>query len=399
MNENPLPLSGVRVIEICHMVMGPTCGLVLADLGADVIKIEPPEGDATRRLIHQGAGFFASSNRNKRSLVLDLNNEVALKTAKRLIAGADVLIENLRPGGLQKKGLGYDDLRAENPGLIYCGLKGFLPGPYGHRTALDEVVQMMGGLAYMTGPEGRPLRAGASVTDILGGVYGVVGILAALHERERTGLGQEITSALFETTVHLVGQHMTQYAVTGVEPGPMPDRPRAWAVYDIFQSSENVDIFIGIVTDSQWQAFCEASGKDDWLTDPDFVSNASRHAARARLLPLLQDMFGNMTTNDLMDTCEHIGLPFAPINKPHDLYDDPHLNASGGLGTVTLMDGREAKVPLLPLEMDGRRLGVRRDLPHIGEQSREILLEAGLTSGEIDELINEGAVSQNDEKG
>ena len=393
-----LPLSGVRVIEFCHMIMGPTCGMVLADLGADVIKVEPPRGDATRRLIHQGAGFFAACNRNKRSIVLDLGHPAAVRAAKRLLDGADVLIENLRPGAMQEKGLGYADLRDDHPGLIYCALKGFLSGPYSHRKALDEVVQMMGGLAYMTGPEGQPLRAGASVTDILGGVYGVVGILAALRERERTGRGQEVTAALFETSVHMVAQHMMQYAVTGVPAGPMPEHPRAWAVYDIFQSADGESVFIGIVSDTQWRAFCEAMGLDEWLSDSDLNSNTQRYTARDRLLPELQAIFGAMPAAQLMDTCDRVGLPFAPITKPHDLFDDPHLNASGGLANITLPDGSETRVPLLPLEMEGRRLAVRRHLPRIGEQSREVLLEAGFAPQEINDLIAAGAVAGVEER-
>ena len=259
----PLPLDGIRVIEFCHMVMGPTCGMILADLGADVIKVEPLDGDSTRRLVHQGAGFFASYNRNKRSIALDAKSPQGLDVAKRLVLDTDVVVENLRPGALAAAGLGYEDLRTHNPGLVYCALKGFLNGPYAHRKALDEVVQMMDGLAYMTGPEGRPLRAGASVIDIMGGMFGVIGIQAALREREKTGLGQEVTSALYETTVHSVSQHMMQYAVTGEPTGPMPDRPRAWAVYDTFETIDGESVFVGIVSDTQWKLFCEAYERHD----------------------------------------------------------------------------------------------------------------------------------------
>jgi len=271
-----LPLHGVRVIEFCHMVMGPTCGMILADMGADVIKVEPLRGDTTRRLVHQGAGFFATYNRNKRSLALDLKLDGGFKVAKALCADADIVVENLRPGALEELGLGYRALSADNPGLIYCALKGFLDGPYAHRKALDEVVQMMAGLAYMTGPEGRPLRAGASVTDIMGGMFGVIGIMAALRERERTGRGQPVTAALYETTVHMVAQHMMQYAVTGVPTGPMPDRPRAWAVYDTFETKDDESVFVGIVSDTQWKIFCEAFGRQDLYDDPSLETNALR---------------------------------------------------------------------------------------------------------------------------
>jgi len=390
--QDALPLSGIRVVEFCHMVMGPTCGMILADLGADVIKVEPPGGDTTRKLVHQGAGFFASYNRNKRSIELDIKSPEGLAAAKRLALAADVVIENLRPGALDAAGLGYDDLKTENPGLVYCALKGFLEGPYAHRKALDEVVQMMGGLAYMTGPEGRPLRAGASVIDIMGGMFGIIGIQAALRERERTGLGQEVTSALYETTVHSVAQHMLQYAVTGTPAGPMPDKPRAWSVYDVFTTSDAESVFVGIVSDTQWKLFCEAFDKPDLLADETLATNVLRSAARDRIMPMLEALFGAMTKQELMDECERIGLPFAPITKPHELLDDPHLNLSGQLLDVTLPDGRPTRVPGLPLEMGGRRTAIRRDLPRIGQHGREVLKEAGFTEPEIAALEAAGVL-------
>ena len=391
-DEDVLALSGIRVIEFCHMVMGPTAGMILADLGADVIKIEPINGDTTRRLVHQGAGFFATYNRNKRSLALDLKTPGGLAAAKRLAEGADVIVENLRPGALDDLGLGYTDMSADNPGLIYCALKGFLDGPYAHRKALDEVVQMMGGLAYMTGPTGRPLRAGASVTDIMGGMFGVIGIMAALRDRERTGRGQPVSAALYETTVHMVAQHMMQYAVTGDPSGPMPDRPRAWAVYDTFQTSDGKSVFIGIVSDTQWRIFCEAFARQDLMDDPDLASNAQRFTARDRIMPLLRELFGALPKAELMEICDRIGLPFAPIARPHDLFEDPHLQESRGLLDVTLPDGRPTKVPALPLMMDGNRTKIRRDLPRIGEHSNEILIEAGYSPEEIQALLSDGAV-------
>ena len=388
-----LPLSGLRVIEFCHMVMGPTCGMILGDLGADVIKVEPLNGDTTRRLVYQGAGFFASYNRNKRSLTLDLKNPEGQKAAKRLTQNADIVVENLRPGALDDMGLGYADLSKDNPGLILCSLKGFLDGPYAHRKALDEVVQMMAGLAYMTGPEGRPLRAGASVTDIMGGMFGVIAIMGALREREKTGRGQLVSAALYETTVHMVAQHMMQYAATGTPAGPMPDRPRAWSVYDTFETSDGDQVFVGIVSDTQWKLFCDAFDRADLLEDPTLATNADRFEARDKIMPYLRELFGAMTKTELMDTCERIGLPFAPIAKPHELFDDPHLNASGGFIDITLPDGTPTKVPGLPIIMNGKRTKLRRDLPRIAQHSREILEESGFTADEIDSLIGSGAVT------
>lgn len=385
-----LPLSGLRVVEFCHMVMGPTCGMILGDLGAEVIKVEPLKGDTTRRLKRQGAGFFATYNRNKKSISLDLASDDGKELARRLIATADVLVENLRPGGMAAMGFAYEDLKTAHSQLIYCSLKGFLPGPYEHRKALDEVVQMMGGLAYMTGPSGRPLRAGASVIDIMGGMYGVIGIQAALSEREKTGLGQEVSAALFETTVHAVGQHMAQYAVTGEPPLPMPDGFRAWAVYDIFVTADAQQLFIGVVSDSQWTIFCDAFEMPHLAKNPDFQTNADRYQRRAAFMPELVALFGGYTKSDLMAKCETIGLPFAPITKPHELYDDPHLKASGALLNLNLPGGGTVGIPGLPLRMDGRRSAVRLDLPKAGEHGPELARQLGLSEAEIERLIDDG---------
>lgn len=387
---SPLPLSDIRVVEFCHMVMGPTCGMILGDLGADVIKIEPLKGDATRRLTRQGAGFFATYNRNKKSISLDLDSAEGKDIAKRLIATADVLIENLRPGGMADLGFGYEQLKDEFPGLIYCALKGFLPGPYEHRKALDEVVQMMGGLAYMTGPTGRPLRAGASVIDIMGGMYGVIGIQAALRERERHGRGQEVSAALYETTVHAVGQHMAQYAVTGEPPLPMPDGFRAWSVYDIFDTQDAEQVFIGVVSDTQWDTFCAAFDKPHLKADPDLQTNAERYHLRDRFMPELRELFLGYPKAALMEKCEEIGLPFAPITKPHELYADPHLQASKAILDLHLADGRSVGIPGLPLHMDGRKTEVRLDLPKAGQHGAELAEELGLAPKDIEALIARG---------
>ncbi|MCG8558586.1 MAG: CoA transferase [Hyphomicrobiales bacterium] len=380
-----LPLDGIRVVEFSHMVMGPTCGLILADLGADVIKVEPaPDGDKTRRLRGSGAGFFAIMSRNKRSVVLDLKSREGLDAALRLIRTADVVIENFRPGAMARLGLGYEALKADNPGLIYMSAKGFLQGPYEHRTALDEVVQMMAGLAYMTGPEGRPLRAGSSVNDIMGGMFGVIGILAALLRRRSTGEGSHIESALYENCVFLVAQHMAQYAVTAEPAAPMPSRISAWSVYDVFDTADG-QVFVGAVTDTQWDIFCEAFGFDDLAADPELATNRERVLQRDRFMPRIRERFARLTADELMTRCEALGLPYAPIRRPQDLFEDPHLTQSGGLLDVTLADGRTTRVPALPLAMDGRRFGVRRDLPGPGEHTGDILAELGLDDGTTDE--------------
>lgn len=389
-----LPLAGIRVVEFSHMVMGPTCGLVLADLGADVIKVEPAgAGDNTRRLAGSGAGFFVTYNRNKRSVAFDLKTPDGLAFIRRLIAGADVVTENFRPGALEKQGLGAETLCAENPKLIYCSMKGFLSGPYETRTALDEVVQMMGGLAYMTGPPGRPLRAGASVNDVMGGMFAAIGILAALQERNRTGRGQIIRSGLFETNMMLVAQHMAQFAVTGKPAAPMPARVSAWAVYDVFDTADNSQIFVGVVTDSQWRIFCEKFDLPALLADPALTTNPQRVAQRDRFMPELRARLAARTRADIEQACEAAGLPFAPIRRPEELFEDPHLNHPGAMVAITMPDGRGTHIPALPLEMKGARLGLYRDLPAAGEHGAEIAAELGYTQADITQLHERGIIS------
>ncbi len=390
--DNALPLAGLKVVEFTHMVMGPSAGVILADLGAEVVKVEPIGGDPTRRLLGSGAGYFPMYNRNKRSICVDLKSPEGLKVARRLAADADVVIENFRPGALVKLGLDCESLRAENPRLIYCSAKGFLKGPYENRAALDEVAQMMGGLAYMTGPPGRPLRAGASVIDVTGGMFGAIAILAALEERRRTGLGQEVKCSLFETTAFLVGQHMAQMAVTGVAAKPMPARVSAWAIYDVFETKDAQQVFVGVVSDAQWTAFCRGFALDEFMADASLALNNQRVEARDRILPKVRELFAGLTAADLLAKLETIGLPFAPICRPEDLFDDPQLQAQG-LVDVTLADGRTTSLPALPVEIGQQRMGVRIDVPSAGQQSREILSGLGLGGGEIDTLIAAGAVA------
>ncbi len=392
-NQKELPLAGMKVVEFTHMVMGPAVGAILVELGAEVIKVEPIGGDSTRELLGSGAGYFPMYNRNKQSICLNLKDPKGLALARRLAAASDVVIENFRTGAMDKLGLGYDDLARDNPRLIYCSEKGFLPGPYEHRTALDEVTQMMGGLAYMTGPPGRPLRAGTSVIDVTGGMFGVIGILAAVEQRHRTGRGQKISSALFETTVYLVGQHMAQMAVTGQPAKPMPVRISAWAIYDVFETKDAQHVFVGIVSDSLWQKFCENFSLKELGADANFKTNSQRVLAREQLLPQVRELFKGYTKAELVPKLERTGLPFAPIGKPEEMFDDPHLLASGGLGEVTLPDGRVSKLPILPIEMDGHRPTQGGMLARIGQHTDEVLGSLGIPAEEIGQLRSAGAVA------
>jgi len=387
-----LPLHGIKVIEFSHMVMGPAAGLMLADLGADVIKVEPIGGDKTRRLRGAGAGYFPMYNRNKRSLSVNLKSDEGRDAVLALIDDADVFIENFRPGALDKLGFGWDALKARNERLIYCSEKGFLDGPYEHRTALDEVTQMMGGLAYMTGPPGRPLRAGSSVIDVTGGMFGAMGVMAALYERAQTGQGKRVTASLFETTVFLVGQHMAQMAVTGSPAAPMPARTSAWAIYQLFDTKDGEQVFVGVVSDGQWKTLCKAFDLSHLLEYPDLAENRDRVIHKDKFLPEIEAAFKALTKTELMDKIEHLGLPFAPIGKPEDMFDDPHLNASGGLLDMELEDGQMAKLPALPVAFDGERAALRLSPPKVGEHTDEVLAEAGLSTDAIKTMRGEGLV-------
>ena len=400
MNHDDLPLAGLRVVEFTHMVMGPTCGMILADLGAEVIKVEPLAGDNTRRLLGSGSGFFGMFNRNKKSLAVDVKDARGREIVLRLLAHADVFSENFKGGTMDRLGFGAEALARLNPRLIYVSHKGFLPGPYEHRTALDEVVQMMGGLAYMTGRPGDPLRAGASVNDIMGGMFGAIGVLAALHKRARTGRGEPVQSALFENNVFLVAQHMMQFAVTGKPAAPMPSRISAWAVYDVFTVKKGEQIFLAAVSDTQWAALCDEFGFGDLKADPRLSSNNERVRARDWMMPLLRERFAPHSAAELGARFERIGLPYAPITRPEDLFDDPHLNATGGLAPVTLPPdasgaGRalDTRVPLLPITLGGERPPVRTGAPGVGEHTRELLLALGYTPDAIDTLRREHVVA------
>jgi crotonobetainyl-CoA:carnitine CoA-transferase CaiB-like acyl-CoA transferase len=388
-----LPLEGVRVVEFAHMVMGPTCGLVLADLGAEVIKLEPLEGDNTRRLMGAGAGFYAMFNRNKKSLALDLKKPEGREIALKLLDSADAMTENFRPGALDKLGFGYDELKKRNPRLVYCTMKGFLSGPYEHRPALDEVVQMMGGLAYMTGLPDRPLRVGSSVNDIMGGMFAAIGILAALREREKTGQGQLVRSALYENTAFLVAQHVAQLAITGEEPPPMAVKQPAWGVYDIFPTQDGDRLFVGVVTDTQWEVFCREFGAAGLAADERLKTNALRVKARAWLLPALEEILQRHTKTELGAKLEAIGLPFAPVARPRDLVDDPHLNA-GGMVETHDPRGFDFKVPGLPLELGGKRLPLRNQPPAVSQDARELLAGLGYAAARIDALFADGVVAR-----
>lgn len=390
-NGTPTPLGNIRVVEFTHMVMGPTVGHILAGLGAEVVRVEPVGGDRTRKLLGSGSGYFPMYNRGKQSICLELKSSEGLAVARDLCAEADVVVENFRPGALDRLGLSYEELSQINPRLIYCSEKGFLPGPYENRTALDEVAQMMGGLAYMTGPPGRPLRAGASVIDVAGGMFGVIGILAALEERHRTGRGQKVVASLFETTAYFVGQHMAQFAVTGTAAAPMPTRVSAWAIYDVFETRDE-PVFVGVVSDTLWETFCRLFELDDLWADLTIRTNNERVLARDRILPTIRTLLQTMTRDEIVKKLEGSGVPFAPIGRPEELFDDPQL-AGGGLEDVVLDNGTATRLPTIPLQMDGKRPGAPTELPSPGADSEAILSRLGYSDDRIAALISSGTVT------
>ena len=390
------PLAGIRVIEFSQMVMGPTCGLILADLGADVVKIEPIKGDRSRFFKGPASGFFANYCRNKRSIAVDTTTVAGQEVTRRLIGKADVLIENFRPGFLKRFGLDYASVAAFAPRIVYCSLKGYLPGPYEHRLALDEVVQMMGGLAYMTGLPDRPMRAGASVNDVMGGMFGVIAIQAALAERQSTGRGRHIQSALFENNVFLMGQAMMFETVTGTPAIPFSVKDSPWPVYDLFETKDGTKLFVTIVGEEHWEAFCRAFGRESWLTEPRLATNQGRVDQRPWIIPEIAEILRMWPAGELAQTLERLGLPFAPVNKPSDLFEDPHLTQSGGLIDIRLPDGKPAKTPALPVSIDGARLQNHRDPPRIGEHTRDVLTDAGYSEAAVAALVEAGTIGLGD---
>jgi crotonobetainyl-CoA:carnitine CoA-transferase CaiB-like acyl-CoA transferase len=386
-----LPLEGLTVLEFSHTVMGPTCGVVLADLGADVIRVEPaPDGDRTRRLHGFATGFFAYFNRNKRCICIDLKSPAGHDVSRDLLARVDVLIENFAPGTMERLGLGWEQVHAINPRLIYCALKGFLPGPYEHRPALDEVVQFMTGLAYMTGPPGHPLRAGSSVIDIMGGVMGDVAILAALRQRDRDGKGRRVTSALFESSAFLVGQHMAGEAATGVPSPPMPARSSAWGIYETFATKSGEKLFIGITSDNHWRGFCNAFNRLDLLADPRFTTNADRVKNRPALHEIVAAVAAGCEIAALTQVMEQAGIPFSPVNRPSDLFDDPQAQAHAL--AIRMPTGTAVGLPPLPVAFDDEAPQLRLQPPAVGEHTDAILGGLGYSPDQIAALRAAGAI-------
>jgi len=396
--SNTLPLHGLRVLELGHIVAGPTASLILADLGADVIKIENPDGGDQARRMPGGASGYYFFNRNKRSVAIDLKSPLGKPLFLALARSCDVCLDNYAPGALDRLGLGFDVLAEENRRLIYMAIKGFLPGPYELRPSLDELAQMMGGLAFMTGPPGQPLRAGASIVDIGAATYGVIGILAALHQRAETGRGQMITSGLFETTVFWVGQWIARAAASGQPSRPMAEVGQSvrmgWGIFHLFATSDDEQVFIGVTSNAHWERFCAALQLPELFADERLSTNAKRVAAQGWMLPRLRDVVASYTGAELQRKLEQASVPYAPLRRPDQLRDDPHLKETGQLLQVPMEDGRIGDLPKLPFASNEYDFTFRLAPPKLGEHTREGLGEAGLDATQIDALIAAKVVIQ-----
>lgn len=393
-------LEGITVLEFSHTIMGPCAGLLLADLGARVIKVEPaPDGDKTRYLNGFASGFFATFNRNKESLAVNLKSERGQLIVHELVKSADIVLENYGPGTMEKLGCGYKRLADINPRLIYLALKGYLSGPMQQRPALDEVVQFQSGLAYMTGPVGMPLRAGASIIDILGAVFGVTATLAALRERDITDTGQKVSSALFETAAFLMAPHMAGGATTGETVPPMTARRGAWGIYDVFKLVDD-SLFIGVTSDAQWQRFCSEFKLGALYDDPRLATNPQRTSERNWLIPELNNHFKQLTYARVSSGCEHADVSWAPVGRPEDLHHhDQLLGGGNGLLNIALDTARQSvadqiTIPGLPVEFDdSQRSGVRSQPPANGADTRRILQSLGYEDSLILELVSDQTVA------
>jgi crotonobetainyl-CoA:carnitine CoA-transferase CaiB-like acyl-CoA transferase len=392
-----LPLEGTRVLELGHIVAGPTAGLILADLGADVIKIEDPiRGGDQSRSNPTGLATFYFLNRNKRSFAVNLKEPEGKELFLKFAASADVILDNYAPGVLQRLGVDYDRVSEINPRIIQCSINGFLKGPYARRPALDEVAQMMGGIAFMTGLKDQPMRIGASVTDISVATYAVIGILSALLQRTQTGRGQQLTSGLFETVVFWVGQHMASFACNGEPSVPMPVRRMGtrfrWGVFDLFRAADGKQVFIGITSNRHWETFCREFAQSELGAHPNLQNNEARTRARDWLIPRVQEIVGSYASGELMGKLEKAEVPYAPVNSPADLYDDPYLMGNEHRLLPVEAGQKTVRLPALPFASEEFDYTVRRQPPRLGEHSREILQELGLSDTDMDRLVRNKVV-------
>lgn len=403
MNKQKLPLSGVKVLELSHIVAGPSGGLILGDLGADVIKIEHPEtGDTARSHGNNGQTFY-SFNRNKKYLALDLRKPGGKKIFEQLVAQSDVVFDNFAPGALKRLGLDYAWGRKINPRIIYCSVKGFLPGPYADRPFLDELAQMAGGLAYLTGMKDQPMRAGASITDIGAATYGVIGILSALYRREQTGVGDNIEAGLYETIVFWVSQYITGAQMSGVNPQPRGTRSSGmgdtmgWGVYRLFPTIDEKQIFIAVTGNRHWAGLCDALGFDDWKKLPEFNSNRKRSAQKPRIAERVKAVVETLPYDEVAQRLYKALVPFSPVNTPMDLINEKQMNEGNRWMNLKVGD-KQFKLPKLPISMGQTAdFEVREPPGNLGEHTDTILATLGYTAADIQKLKSEQVVLRSDQ--
>ncbi|ADJ16871.1 CAIB/BAIF family protein (plasmid) [Halalkalicoccus jeotgali B3] len=396
--QEALPLSDISVIELGNIVSAPFASLLLADLGADVVKIERPGvGDLMRSAGESGEAVVNALNRNKRSLALDLQSDRGRKAYHDLASEADVVIENLGPGVADRLKIGYDDLKARNTDLVYLSIKGFHSGPYGDRPGMDMVAESMSGLAAMTGnPGGGPVRVGTSIADIGSAMYGVIGVLTALRERDRTGKGQLVDATLFESAAQWMGYWMTFADMTGQDHPPLGTSHPAFSLYDIFETTDSDRwVFVGVTSDRHWPAFCEAVDRPDLLADRRFETPESRFEHESELVSIAREELTGWNREELVDALLAEGVPAAPVNKPSELLNDEHLEESGMIITFGgYHNGMEKRLRTVKTPLSGDRIATeqRLDTPRLGEHSREVVAASGYDEAEIDDLLEEGVI-------
>ena len=379
------PLAALKVVELGHIVAGPTASLILAEFGAQVTKIERSgSGDQARANTHN-QGHFVSYNSNKRSVCLELGVPSDKALLLRLLDECDVLIDNFAPGALDRAGLDYETLSARNPRLIHASIKGFLPGLHGDLPLTDEPAQMRGGLAYMTGPNGRPLRAGTSIVDITGAMFAAIGVLVALEDRRRTGVGRKIDVGLFESVVFLVGQHVARASMTGEVPEPLAERGMGrdlgWGIYRTFRTRDDKDIFVAVLSDNHWERFCAEFGLHELRADQSLSTNMGRARQHARLSDITSALMAQLDFKAAVERLNKARLPCAPVNTPLDLLDDAHLASLDFLKTVRSAQGQKARIASLPIASPTWFDFPRGDPPTLGEHTKEILAQLASVAG------------------
>ena len=404
MSQRPAPLTGIRVLDLTRVLAGPWCTQNLADLGAEVIKIERPgAGDDTRAwgppYLKDAAGndtteaaYYLSANRNKYSVALDIASPRGAELVRELARQSDILVENFKVGGLRKYGLDYDSLKADNPGLIYCSITGFgQTGPYASRPGYDFMIQGMGGLMSITGerddlPGGGPQKAGVAVADLMTGMYSTVGILAALHERGRSGLGQHIDMALLDCQVAMMANQNLNYMTSGQAPRRAGNAHQNLVPYQVFAASDG-HLIVAVGNDSQFRNYCRVIGLPELSSDPRFATNPQRVQNRDVLVPLLAERMATGERDHWLAELESAGVPAGPINTLDQVYQDPQVQAREMRRELPHPTAGTVPIAASPLKLSGSPVQYRRPAPLLGEHTRQVLAERlGLSDEEIQAL-------------